>query len=102
VHIKRDRDNDTGRLAVRSWHEHVRQPRAMSPTYFFFRASFHVVYEGHLYGFELLIDLHGVKNAFECVVQAGKDDSCAHWSKQLTVVKTKMRFCALRGMFSTF
>jgi len=102
VHIKRDRDNDTGRFAVRSWHEHVRKPWAMSPMSFFFRASFHVVCEGRLYGFELRIDLHGVKNAVECVVQAGNDDSCGTRSKQLTVVKTKMRFCALRGMFLNF
>jgi len=102
VHVKRDHDNDTGRCAVRSWYEHVRMPWAILPMSFFFRASFHVVCEGRLYGFQLRIALRGVKNAVECVVQAGNDDSFCTRSKRLTVVKTKMRLCVLRGMFLNF
>jgi len=103
VHVKRGRDNDTGRCAERFCYEHVHKPRAMSPMSFFFRTSFHFVCEGRLYDFQLRITLHGVKNAVECVLQAGNDDSCCNQSKQLTVfVKTKMRLCALRGMFSEF
>jgi len=102
VHVKRDRDNDTGRCAVRSWYEHVRKPWAMSLMSFFSRASFHVVCEGRLYGFQLRIALNGVKNTVECVVQAGNDDSCCTRSKQLTVLTKKMRLCSLRGMFFNF
>jgi len=71
----------------------------MSPTSFFLRESFRVVCEGRLYGFQLRIALHGVKNAVDCVVQAGNDDSCRTRSKQLTVATTKMCLCAQRGMF---
>ena len=63
MHVKRDRDDDTGRCAVRSWYERVRKAWEKSPMSFFFRASFHVVCEGRLYGFRPPIALHGVKNA---------------------------------------
>jgi len=102
VHVKRDRDNDTGRCAVGSWYVHVRKPWAMLPMCFFLRESVHVLCEGRLYGFQRRIALNGVKNAVECVVQAGNDDSCCTRSKQLTVLTTKMRLCSLRGMFLNF
>jgi len=89
VHVKRDRDNDTGRCAVRSWHEQVRKPWAMSPMCFFFGTSAHVVCEGRLYGFQRRTALNGVKNAVECVVQAGNDDSCCTRSKQFAVLRRR-------------
>jgi len=86
MHEKRDRGNDAGRCAVRSWHEQVRKHWAMSPMCFFFRTSAHVVCEGRLYGFQQRIAVNGVKNAVECVVQARNDDSCCTRSKQSAVL----------------
>ena len=94
MHVKRDRDNDTGRYAVGSWHEQVHKPWAMSLMCLFFRTSAHVVCEGRLYGFQLRIALNGVKNAVECVVQAGNDDSCYTRSEQLAVLTIRC-VCAL-------
>jgi len=74
----------------------------MSPMPFFFRESFHVGCEERLYGIQLRVALHGDENAVECVVQAGNDIFCCTRSKQLTVVKTKMRLCTLRGMLLNF
>ena len=92
MHEKRDRGNDAGRCAVRSWHEQVRKPWAMSHMFFFFRASAHVVCEGRLYGFQQRIALKEVKNAVECVAQAGNDDSYCTRSKQLTILTEKDAF----------
>jgi len=101
VHEKRDRDNDIGRCAVRSWHEQVRKPRAMSPMCFCFQTSAHVVCEGHLYGFQRHIALNGVKTAVGCVVQAGNDDSYSTRSKQLAVLRKRCVY-ALCGMCLNF
>jgi len=51
----------------------------MSPVCFIFRESDHVLCESRLYDFQRRIALNGVKNAVECVVQAGNDDSC--WTR---------------------